>query len=623
MLKLSQRPIGLVKPVLWIAAAGVSFGVLPAYSADPQSYRVEIASSGDGAVDATLKVTSELQSLRTSAPVSPFGLVARARGDIDRLRTVLESFGFYQGSVAITINGLALDDVQLGDALTVLPQGSEARVAISVTRGPLFRLRRIDIDGELPTSLRGALGLEPGAPAVASEVLAGGVRLQGALEEKGYAFAKVDPPIAHEDPDNHALDLSFHVVTGPSVQIGGIRIEGLERVRETLVRARLPVHTGEPYRASTLERARQDLLALGVFATVNVKTDTTSDGTGAVPITFQMRERPQHAVSLNAAYSSDLGGNGGVTWSNRDVFGNAEQLNISASIINLGGSATTGLGYDTSVKYITPAFARRDQSLQFAVGALKQSLQAYDQTATTAGVTLNRKLSSIWSASIGLSGSHEQILQEGTTRDYTLLAVPFNVLYNSTHLAAPLDDPRHGVRASLSVTPTRSFGQPGATFIISQASVAKYLDLQDLGLAAPGRSVLALRALAGFAQGASEFSLPPDQRFYAGGSGTIRGYRYQSVGPQFADGNPTGGTAIVAGSVEFRQRLGTNFGAAVFVDAGEVRASSSMSEFRIGVGAGIRYYTPIGPIRLDLAVPTRHDSNSDAFEAYIGLGQAF
>ncbi len=582
-----------------------------------------MASSGDGEMDATLKATSELQSLRGSAPVSPFGLVARARGDIDRLRTVLESFGFYQSTVAITINGLALDAAKLGDALSALPQGSDARVAISFTRGPLFRLRRIDIDGELPTSLRGALGLEPGAPAVASEVLAGGERLLKALEEHGYAFAKVDPPIAHEDPDNHVLDLSFHVVTGPSVQIGAIRIEGLARVRESLVRERLLVHTGEPYRASTLERARQDLLALGVFASVSVKTDTTADSTGAVPITFQMRERPQRAVSLNAAYSSDLGGNGGVTWSNRDVLGNAEQLNVSASVINLGGSATTGLGYDTSVKYITPDFGSRDQSLQLAVGALKQSLQAYDQTATTAGITLNRKLSSIWSASIGLSTVREQILQQGTTTDYTLLAVPLNVLYSSTHLASPLDDPLHGVRASLSVTPTRSFGPPDATFIISQVSVAKYLDLQDLGLAAPGRSVLALRALAGFAQGATEFSLPPDQRFYAGGSGTIRGYRYQSVGPQFADGTPTGGTEIIAGSVEFRQRIGTNFGAAVFVDAGRVSASSSGSEFRVGAGAGIRYYTPIGPIRMDVAVPTQYDSNSDSFEIYIGLGQAF
>jgi translocation and assembly module TamA len=146
-----------------------------------------------------------------------------------------------------------------------------------------------------------------------------------------------------------------------------------------------------------------------------------------------------------------------------------------------------------------------------------------------------------------------------------------------------------------------------------------------------GRSILAVRALAGFAAGAHELSLPPDQRFYAGGSGTIRGYRYQSVGPQFPDGNPIGGTAINAGSAEFRQRIGTNFGAAVFVDAGNVSRNLNPlnGALRFGAGAGVRYYTPIGPLRVDVAVPlnkrpkTATSRGDDSFEVYIGLGQAF
>ena len=135
----------------------------------------------------------------------------------------------------------------------------------------------------------------------------------------------------------------------------------------------------------------------------------------------------------------------------------------------------------------------------------------------------------------------------------------------------------------------------------------------------------------GLAAGASQFSLPPDQRFYAGGSGTIRGYRFQSVGPVFPNGNPIGGTAINAGTVEYRQRIGTNFGTAFFVDGGNV--SKNLSPFngtlRFGVGAGVRYYTPIGPIRVDIALPVqrRHGAGvvnpDDAFEIYIGLGQAF
>jgi translocation and assembly module TamA len=159
----------------------------------------------------------------------------------------------------------------------------------------------------------------------------------------------------------------------------------------------------------------------------------------------------------------------------------------------------------------------------------------------------------------------------------------------------------------------------------------------------PGRTVLAARALAGLAQGAAELSLPPDQRFYAGGSGTIRGYAYQSVGPKFIDPDhtPIGGTAITAGSLELRQRWGTDWGAALFMDAGQVSASlkATPGEFRVGAGVGLRYYTPIGPIRLDVAVPIpRHGAmtvatgkqpptittpGDDAFEIYIGLGQAF
>jgi translocation and assembly module TamA len=115
--------------------------------------------------------------------------------------------------------------------------------------------------------------------------------------------------------------------------------------------------------------------------------------------------------------------------------------------------------------------------------------------------------------------------------------------------------------------------------------------------------------------------LPPDQRFYAGGSGTVRGYRYQSVGPQFADGNPVGGTAMAAVNAELRQRIADRFGVAVFADAGEVSQSLSFVThanrcrsgaaltgtetcWAVGVGVGARYYTPIGTLRLDVAVPT-------------------
>ena len=641
------------------------------HAADPQSYRVDIASTGDATIDGTLRATSELVALRSTAPVGPFGLIARARGEIDRLKTVLESYGYYQSTVRITIDGSPLNNTDLGDALSALPKGKDARVAISFELGPLYHLRTVTIDGAIPPIVGGAFSLKQGAPAVAAEVLAAGSRLLTALLEHGYAFANVDPPVAYEDQTAPLLDVTFHVDAGPRVNIGEIHFDGLKRLHETLVRRRLLLHTGQQFSSSAIEAARKDLLGIAPLAAVSVRIGTAVDATGGVPVTFDFRERRRHTVTFNAAFSSDLGGSGGVTWTDRNLLGNAEQLSIAASVINLGGSAANGAGYDTTAKLTLPDFGHRDQSLQFALGAIKQSLTAYDQKSFTAGATLSRKLSSVWTASVGVTAADEQILQQGqvacsqaspcdtetaqgtrllstsgaaeelVTYNYTLVALPMTVNYDSTHLASPLDDPTHGMRDSLNVTPTRSLGHPNASFIITQLKLAAYVDLHALGLGDPGRSVLAVRALAGVAQGAGEFSLPPDQRFYAGGSGTIRGYQYQAVGPQFPvtpefpTQTPKGGTGIAAGTLEWRQRFGASWGGAIFVDAGQVTGGQptageagtrlpSLSQFRIGVGAGVRYYTPIGPLRVDIAVPTRSTGiDEPSFEVYIGLGQAF
>ena len=618
---MSFRQCPLLFLPIWLAL----FAVSEARAADPVAYTVSIAGTGNSALDKALSGSSELESLRTAGAIPPFALVGRAELDIDRLQTVLQSFGYYDGKIAVQIDGRAVSDPGVVSALESLPAGTNSRVEIAATPGPLYQLGKVTIEGELPDALRSELKLAPGQPAVASEVLAAQTRLLTALQEQGYAQAQVQAPVAYLDPAAHVLNVVYNVHAGPRVTIGEITIRGLQRVNESLVRKRLLLHPGERYSPSSIEKARQDLLSLGVFSGISVRTAENLDSLGRIPIEFDMQERLSRVLGFTGAYSTDLGGSVKATWSHRNLFGNAEQLNLSAGATGLGGSATSGIGYDISAQFIQPEFLARDQSLALNLGALNQRLEAYDQKAVTAGASLTRKFSERWSASGGISGIRERIIQQGVTRNYSLLGLPINVKYNSTGLVNALQDPVRGIRAAFTATPTHSFGPGNTNFVILQANGAAYFDLASRGWTAPGRSVLAVRGLIGSALGASQFELPPDQRFYGGGSATVRGFRYQSIGPQFPDNTPIGGTSIDAGTVEFRQRIGESFGAAAFVDAGQVGTTSRPFEgtVHVGAGLGVRYYTGIGPIRFDFAVPVNRQPGGDAFEIYIGLGQAF
>ena len=615
--------------LLFLVLMALCVAVRPVAAAAPQSYQLTFPKTGNKALDDALRASSQLESLREKGPVDPLALVLRAQRDVARLETVLQSFGYYQGRIAITIDGRSLGDPALPDHLAALSAEAKPAVAVTADLGPLYRVGEVKLEGNVPEGMRERLGIAPGAPAVAADILAGRDRLLGALLDEGHALARVEPPVAYENPAQRVLDLTFEVDAGPRVNLGEIRITGLRDVDEGFVRNRLLVRPGERFNPGSIDRARQDLLSVGVFSGVTARPDNHLDASGRLPLTFDVQERPRRVLGLSTAYSTDLGASVGTTWSHRNLFGKAEQLNLSASVINLGGTASTGIGYNVSGQFIKPDFGRRDQSLEIKLGALKQSLDAYDQTAILGGVSLSRKLTPVWTGSVGLSPIQERITQQGLARDFTLLGIPVGLRYDSTGRANPLVDPTRGIIGNATVTPTFSFagGDAGNEFFtLMQVSAATYLDLARFDLAPSGRSVIAMRAMAGTARGASQFDLPPDQRFYGGGSATVRGFRYQSIGPRFADGKPAGGTSIDAVGIEVRQRLLGDFGAVVFVDAGRVSTSDRpfKGDLHVGAGVGVRYYTAIGPLRLDIAVPVRNDvPGNDSFQLYIGLGQAF
>lgn len=589
----------------------------PARAADPQPYTVTLPPTGEAPLDTALHDSSNLIALRENAPAGPFALVTRARADAARLLSALGSFGHYDAKIAITIAGKDVEDPTLPDTLEAA--NTQVEVAIAITPGPTYKLGKITLTGQaIPPEARAALALSPGAPARAADVLAAQGRLLDSLRNTGHALAKVDTPDATLVPAEETLDVAYHVEAGPRVNLGPIQVEGLDRVDPAYVRRRLTIHQGDPFDPTRIEEARQDLASLGVFATVRTRAATALDPQGQLPIDIDVTERPRRVVGANLAYSTDLGATAGVTFQHRNLFGQAEQLNLGAAITNLGGSASRGAGYNVTAALIKPDVFVRNQSVTVSIQGIKENLDAYDRTAALAGVQFNRKVTPALTVTAGLQAQQSRITQEGVTRNYTLLGIPVGFKYDSTGPEG-LFEPTHGIKANLIATPTESL-KDGAFFTIVQLTGSTYVNL-----AAPGRSVVALRATVGTIQGATTFQVPPDQRFYAGGSSTVRGYKYQSVGPRFADNRPTGGSSLAAATVEFRQRFGESFGAVAFLDAGQIGTSTSPfgGQTRAGAGIGARYYTPIGPIRLDIAVPLNKQRSDDSFDLYIGIGQVF
>lgn len=652
--------------------AGVAlWGVLATggNAADPQPYVTSLASTGEGDLDTALKASSDLLALQSTQAVGPFALAGRVRDEYDRLRTALESCGYYDGTVHIvmsrpkanakaapaasqppsapgafmgddaavlnspTIDGKSQD---LANWIANVPKGEKVEARVSVDKGPLYHLGRItlkdDKTGEPPKltpEQTKALGLATGQPAIAQTVLNGGGQLLDALREGGHALARVEKPVAYLRPETRTLDIVYPVTPGPVLNVGAISLEGLQKVHPAFIRRRLTVEEGQLYQPSKIEAARQNLTDLGVFSSVGVKDGSPTAVDGTMPLDFSFREGKRHAVGAEAGYSTDLGARAGVNWTHFNLLGNAERLRLVALVTGLGGSAQQGLGYDVYADLFKPDFLQRNQNLSARIEGLRQLFWSYRQTALLVRGGVARPLARNWNGNFGLAAEQESIEQFGVTRDYTILSAPLSTTFDNTGVGNPIEPATHGMRLSLGVTPSFSLGTKGegtSFFAVMNASASTYFDLNHLGISKPGRSILAFRGTIGSIQGASTWSIPPDQRMYAGGSATVRGYRWQGVGPQYGDTRyAIGGTSIDAGSVEYRQRILRSFGMAMFADAGQVGETSMPfnGTLRVGTGAGVRYYTPIGPVRLDVAVPINRAPQGDKWDLYIGLGEAF
>lgn len=587
-------------------------------------YHVDIRPTGDGALDSALAAISRLVQLQDQAPTSAAGILSRAEADRDRLPEALQSQGYWGGTVRIEIAGLPLGSPDLLDRLEATTE-RPVPVAIIADPGPQYHVESVTVRAETPegdaavaAAAAEPFGLAVGDPALAAPVLAAERTLIDRLLNSGHPLATVvhrETVVFH---DRRAMEVAWILAPGPVATFAPPDVEGTVRVDPRFLRRYVSrLIAGETYSPEKLERARKDVMALGAFDAVRVRAADRLNEMGQLPTTFTVAERARRAVGFTAAYETNYGPAASVYWEHRNLFGHAERLRLEGEVARIGtGGGLSRMTYRTNASLRMPGLFER-VTLIASIGALRERLEAYDRDAVTGSLIFERQLSEQLTLRAGPTFDFGQIGPPGgKLTPYQVVGITFGGRYDGTD---SLLDPSKGWRVTGSVTPSWSI-RAAAPFAPLRLTTSTYWDVFG-----DRRTIIAARGTVGSLLGAAQADVPRHLRFYAGGGGSVRGYDYQSIGPRDERGKPAGGASLVEASLELRQRVYGNFGGVVFVDAGSVGTTSApdFSTLRVGVGVGLRYYTAIGPIRADVALPLMKQTGSSGYGLYVGIGQAF
>ena len=615
-----------LRPVTLLVLLLLSLASRPGLAQELQTlpYQVVIEPTDNADLDAALSAASRLVGLQETAPTTAFGIVSRASEDRERLARALHSEGYWGGSVRILIGGLPLGTPELADRL----EASEERpvpVRITAEPGPLYTISTVTVRADTPAGAEAVaavtsepFGLAPGDPAAAGPVLNAEESLLNRLRAQGHPFVSVVRRQAIVDYDRRSMEVAWLLAPGPRAAFAAPQVAGTERVSPSFLTRYAARLAGDTYSPERLEAARKEIVALGAFASVRAEIGERLDPHGRLPVTFTVSERPRRAVGVTAAYETNYGPTFQVYWEHRNLFGRAEQLRLEGEVSRLGtGDGLSDTTYRAFATLRAPGLFGRDLTLIGTLGILSERLEAYDRDAFVASAVLERRLSERLTLRAGPELDIGRVgPPEGDLRPYQIVGVMFGGRWDSTD---SLLDPSRGWRLNGSITPSYAIreGSPFARLLLTAST---YWDV--LG---DRRSILATRGSFGSLLGADRFDIPQHRRFFAGGGGSVRGYDYQSIGPRSANGRPLGGASLLEASAEWRQRVGESWGGVAFVDAGTVGPDSfpDTSSLRVGVGLGVRYYTAIGPIRADVALPLVRQRGSSGYGIYIGIGQAF
>ena len=574
-------------------------------AAEVASVRIE---GLDEAMTTNVRETISLQDV-VGREVSEPRLEYLLRAAEDETRAALEPFGRYSPEIRIQ------DSRGAGDTVSVV---------IAVVPGPPVRVREsvVAIEGEGAEDRYLAEDLQAFRPQIGDEfdhALYEGskARITRRLAERGYFDADFVSRRVEVTRAEAAADIDLRWDSGLRYAMGPLTFEQTPKpaIRDSLLEQLIYWEQGDYYHQGRLDRLRQSLVELDYFSRVDVESHPESAIDGEVPVTVKLTPAPRSIYSTGFSYGTDSGFGIGLGLERRYL--NSRGHKGEARLDWSERRKTVGL------QHRIPAFAWRE-------GWYTTGLQFSDEQTDyidTRRTELVFSRSGRYNRRLNLTASVHALRERWAYAYDSLTRFDAGTLYRETTLVYPslraeyidVDDrfqPRRGFGGSATLRGGLASGEDSSGAFGQLHVQASWFK----GLGA--RSRLIVRGEAGSTFAGEVVDIPPSLRFYAGGDRSVRGYAWREIGPRIpaAPGRTAyalGARNVLVGSAEFEQYFNDTWGMAVFADSGSA-FDDTPDRFRTGVGVGLRWRSPVGPLRLDIARGL--DDPDASFTLHLNLG---
>ncbi len=390
--------------------------------------------------------------------------------------------------------------------------------------------------------------------------------------------------------------------SGQRYRFGDVSFSG-SQIREAYLENLVPFKKGDYYSSRELAELNRRLSATGWFNSVVVAPEFAQGRkTKVLPLNAAVTPRTENTIETGIGYSTDVGPRLKATWKKPWVNDSGHSMAASAYL--------SAPEQQLDLSYKVPLLkSPLEQYYIFSGGLKRTDLNDTKADTTTLGVSRYWENNTGWQKAVNLKWSLDHFTQ-GSVTNTTMLLYP-GVSLNRTRSRGGLM-PTWGDSQRYSIDVSDTTWGSDVDFLIMQAQNVWIRTLAD-------KHRFVARGNLGWIETNNFEKVPPDLRFFAGGDRSIRGYKYKDISPRDDDGKLTGASKLATGSLEYQYNVSGKWWGAAFIDSGEAVNDIKQSNFKTGAGFGVRWASPVGPIKLDIARPIG-DSEEHGLQFYIGLG---